>query len=88
MLVVNIELLPGGIETLRRPIATLRIANESQLADVSDYRIVATRSANPLTGEPPGIAEFRVLAHSRRQQVLALLQRVCEEAMMADWVEL
>ncbi len=88
MLVVTIELAPGGAEMLKRTIATLRISNESDLADVSGYRVVALRSSNHLTGEPPGIAEFNVLAHRRRQPVWALIQRACEEAMMADWVEL
>jgi hypothetical protein len=88
VLVVTIEIFPGGAQALRRTIATLRIANISYLADVSDYRIVGMQSDNPLTGEPPGIAEFSILAHPRRQRVWALLQRACEEAMMADWVEL
>jgi hypothetical protein len=88
VLVVTIEIFPGGAENSRRSIATLRIANESYLGDVSDYRVVATQAANPLTAEPPGIAEFRVLAHHRRQPVWALLRRACEEAMTADWVDL
>lgn len=88
MLVVTVELFPGGFEPSRRTIATLRIANESQLSDVSDYEVVAMQSANPATGDPPGIAEFRVVEHDRRQSVWALLRRASEEAMTADWVEL
>lgn len=88
MLVVTVEIFPGGFEPSRRTIASLRIANESHLQDISDYRVVAMQSANPVTGNPPGIADFRVLDHDRRQSVWALLQRVCAEAMRADWVEL
>ncbi|MCP3471820.1 hypothetical protein NLM33_25130 [Bradyrhizobium sp. CCGUVB1N3] len=88
MLVVTVEIFPGGFETARRTVGTLRIANESNLADVSDYQVVAIRSANPLTDEPAGVAEFRVLGHDRRQAVWKLLQRACEEAIVADWVEL
>lgn len=88
MLIVTIDIAPGGSQPLRHTIATLHIANRSELADVSDYRIIGMQSANPLTGEPPGITEFSILAHPRRQRVWALLQRACEEAMMADWVEL
>ena len=88
MLIVTIEIAPGGAEALRRTIASLRISNQSDLADVSDYRIVAMQAANPLTAEPAGIAQFRVLAHPRRQRVWALIQRACEEATMADFVEL
>ncbi|EHR03032.1 hypothetical protein [Bradyrhizobium sp. WSM471] len=88
MLVVTIEIFPGGFETSRRTIATLRIANESYLDDISNYRVVAMQSANPVTGQPPGIAEFRVMGHDRRQAVWALLQRACEDAITADWVDL
>lgn len=87
MLVVKIELWPGGSGALRRPIGTLHIAN-NDLADVSDYRALAMELANPLTGRPHGIAKFQVLAHARRQRVWALLQRACAEAMTADWVDL
>nr|WP_249807947.1 hypothetical protein [Bradyrhizobium sp. CW7] len=85
---MTIELWPAGSSALRRPIGTMHIGNESDLANVSDYRVIAMQTANPLTGEPPGIAQFRVLAHARRQRVWALLQRACEEAMMADWTDL
>ncbi|WFT94406.1 hypothetical protein QA633_40160 [Bradyrhizobium barranii] len=88
MLVVTVQLWPGGSSALRRPIGTLHIANDRLLADVSDYRVLAMQTANPLTGEPAGIARFQVLAHARRQRVWALVQRACEEAMMADWIDL
>ncbi|MCP3476295.1 hypothetical protein NLM33_39440 [Bradyrhizobium sp. CCGUVB1N3] len=88
MLVVTVELWPGGIGALRRPLGTMHIGNVSDLADLSDYRIIAMETANPLTGTPPGIAKFSVLAHARQQRVWALLQRACEEAMAADWTDL
>ncbi|MBR0884646.1 hypothetical protein ABIF65_007778 [Bradyrhizobium japonicum] len=88
MLVVKVELWPAGSAALARALGTLHIGNESQLADVSDYQVIAMELANNLTGQPAGIAEFRVLAHARRQRVWALLQRACEEAMKADWVDL
>lgn len=88
MLVVKVELWPGGSGALRRPIGTLHVVNDSDLADVSDYRALAMELANPLTGRPPGIARFQVLAHARRQRVWALLARACEAAMQADWVDL
>jgi hypothetical protein len=88
MLVITIDLVPGGYEPRRRTIGSMRIANQSGLADLSDYRISAMEGANPLTGIPPCIAECIVLRHDRRQAVWALIQRACEEAMKADWVEL
>jgi len=86
MLVVTIEIFPGGSRALRRTIGTLHVGNESDLADVSNYRVFATRSANPLIGQASGAAEFMVLDHNRRQEVWYLLQRVCKEALTADWV--
>ncbi|BBZ92741.1 hypothetical protein [Bradyrhizobium diazoefficiens] len=88
MLVVKVELWSGGVGGLHEPIGTLHIGNLSNLADVSDYRVVAMEVANPLTGEPPGTADFKVMGHPRRQRVWSLLQRACEEAMKADWVDL
>ncbi|MHC2674478.1 hypothetical protein ACVI1J_006641 [Bradyrhizobium diazoefficiens] len=80
MLVVTIQLWPGGSSALRRPVATMHIGNVSDLADVSDYHVIAMETANPVTGTPPGIARFSAspmragsasghffTAHARRQ---------------------
>ncbi|MGY4411763.1 hypothetical protein ACVWW4_003499 [Bradyrhizobium sp. LB7.1] len=72
---------------MRRSIGTMHIANASQLADASDYWVFAKQSGNPLTGEPAGVAEFKVRAHARKQPVWALVQRTCEETMTAEWTE-
>ncbi|MDA9420965.1 hypothetical protein [Bradyrhizobium sp. CCBAU 53380] len=88
MLVVTVELWPAGSSALRRPLGTMHIGNVSDLAKVSDYHVIAMETANPLTGTPPGIARFSVLAHARRQRVWALLQRACGEATMAEWTDL
>lgn len=87
MLVVTVELWPGGRSAGKRALGTLLIGNESHLADVSDYHVIAMELGNDLTGDPAGIAEFKVLDHVRRQRVWALLQRACQEAMKADWVD-
>jgi hypothetical protein len=47
MLVVKVELVPGGFEPMRRTVASMRIWNLSDLADVSDYRVEGTERANP-----------------------------------------
>ena len=39
MLTITIDILPSGFAPLKRTIATMRIANLSDLADISDYRI-------------------------------------------------
>jgi hypothetical protein len=53
MLMVTIELVPGGLWPMRRTIASMRISNASELAEVSDYTVEAIEDTNPLTGDPP-----------------------------------
>ena len=85
MLTVKIDLVPGGFSPLRRTIATMRIGNASDLADVSDYVVEAMESANPLTGNPRRSAQAMVIAHDRRQSVLKLVERACQEILRADY---
>lgn len=79
MLKITIDLIPGGFGAART-IATMRIANVSALADISDYRIDATEARNPLTGEPAKSAAFEVAGHDRRQTVWALVAKAAEAA--------
>ena len=88
MLVVTIDLVPGGHELFRRTIASMQISNMSNLADRSDYCVVAMEGKNPLTGEPPRSAACMVVAHERCQSVWALLGKACVEILKADFVEL
>jgi hypothetical protein len=48
MLLITIELLAPGSESLRHPIASMCIDNDAGLSDVSDYQVTAMESANPL----------------------------------------
>ncbi|MGN6310705.1 MAG: hypothetical protein ACTHNN_14260 [Xanthobacteraceae bacterium] len=88
MLVVTIDLVPGGYETHRRTIASMEISNVSDLADCSNYRVATREGENPLTGEPLRETACMVLAHKRRQSVFALLQKACAETLKANYVEL
>jgi hypothetical protein len=71
MLKITIELVPGGFEPMRRTIASMRISNESNLSDFSNYHVSAMEDANPLTGDPPRNTTCSVLSHNRRQSVWA-----------------
>jgi hypothetical protein len=84
MLVVTVDLVPGGFVPLRRTIATMRIANVSDLADLSDYRIVTVEGANGISGAPPLSTECVVLGHDRRQRVWVLIQKACAGVAAAD----
>jgi hypothetical protein len=88
MIHVTVDLLPGGDPERRRTIGTLRIANASYLADISDYAVKAVQAANPLTGSPPGIGCCEVIGHDRRQAIWALIARAAEAALKAEYDEL
>jgi hypothetical protein len=88
MLRVTIDLIPGGFQPLRRTIASMSIANASDLADISSYLIEAMEGANKLTGTPPRNATCMVHDHDRRQAVWALIAEACTQIQKADFVEL
>jgi hypothetical protein len=87
MLTITIELVPGGFAPLKRTIATMRIANMSDLAKVSDYRVEVTEGGNALTGDPPRSAVCEVRAHDRNQTVWALVAKAADAALNADYGE-
>jgi hypothetical protein len=66
----------------------MRIANISDLADISDYVLEAMEAANPLTGAPARKGNIVLYHHDRRQSVWALLARAASEIERADFVEL
>jgi hypothetical protein len=88
MLLVSIELVPGGNPLRRRAIGSLRIANATGLSDVSDYQIEAMQAATPLTGAAAGIGSCEVIGHDRRQSIWCLLAKVAEAAARAEFDEL
>jgi hypothetical protein len=88
MLKLTVELHPGGISELRRTLATMTVANQSNLADTSDYRVVAMEGANPLTGAPPRRCVFKIAAHERRQSVWKLISAAIREMERAKCGEL
>lgn len=81
MLVVTVDLVPGGYEPYRRTIGTMRIANVSDLANVSDYAVDATENANPLSGTALRNTKCTVRAHNRRQSIWALLAKASGEIL-------
>jgi hypothetical protein len=88
MLLITIDLAPGGFAALKRTIATMRIANMSDLADCSTYRIEVMESSNKLTGDPSRSAACEVIGHDRRQSVWALVAKAAEAALKADCDEM
>lgn len=80
MLAITVDLVPGGFEPLRRTIATMRIANISDLAETSDYRVEATEGRNDLAGTPSRSVSFAIKQHNRAQSVWSLIAKAAEIA--------
>jgi hypothetical protein len=85
MLRVKIELVPGGRRELRRTIASLDIGNQSNLADISDYKVDAVASANPVTAKPACFATCTVIRHDRRQSVWSLIAKAASAIQQAEF---
>jgi hypothetical protein len=81
MIRIEIVLVPGGFWPARRVIAEMAIANVTNLADTSDYRVEIREPANGLTGAPARAIAFELKAHDRRQPIWPLLEKVCRGAM-------
>jgi hypothetical protein len=88
MLRVIIELVPGGRRELRRTIASMHIGNQSDLADISNYKVDAVASANPVTAKPACSATCTVLGHDRRQSVWSLIAKAASAIQQAEFDEL
>jgi hypothetical protein len=83
MLRIVVDLIPGGFTPLRRTIATMSIANESDLSDRSDYSVEAMEGRNELAGLPPRNMSAVVEQHDRRQSVWILIAKAAAAAAEA-----
>jgi hypothetical protein len=88
MLILTIDLVPGGIHARRRTLASMHIANLSGLSDISDYEVNIMEGANPLAGTKPRNGSCTVEDHDRNQSVWALIARAAEAAMKAEYDDL
>jgi hypothetical protein len=86
MLTITVDLVPGGYAPMRRTIASMNISNISDLAEISDYRVEASETSNPLAGAPPRTVRCVIRGHSRAQSVWALLAKASEEIANSDSV--
>ena len=77
MLVVTVELWPAGRKDQAKEIASIEIANISDLADVSDY--VAHVQVEGWGDAPPLDRTVVIEGHTRRSGVLKLLKSVFQK---------
>ncbi len=75
MLVVRVELWPGGNYRTARTIASMVIGNQSQLAEESDYHIRRHTDGSTLLGVAEEEVEFEIKQHKRSQSVWALVAK-------------
>ena len=76
MIVVTIQIHPGGDASRAFPIGFMTIANVSGLAPTSSYDCKVQTTGCADLGIEPYEAHFAVHGHSRRDGVLKLLYRV------------
>jgi hypothetical protein len=80
MLVVRVELWPGGDYRRANTIATMIVGNQSALADTSDYSVRATENGAPHLGILPSESEFLIKDHPRKQSVWELIAKAANTA--------
>jgi hypothetical protein len=80
MIVVHVELWPGGCALLGRPLGKLPISNCSDLAKISDYSISVVETANPLTKTRARGGGCRIEGHDRNRSVWSLVERAAAAA--------
>lgn len=78
MLVVRVEIWPGGYELGKKEVARMNVANVSNLADVSDYVAEITEEGNERLGIPKSRKHASVKGHTRRSTVWSLIRKILE----------
>ena len=83
MILVTVELLPGGDAEKRETIATAEIANIGKHEASDVYECLVTSAAAPDLGVAPTSSLFRIYGHRRSAGIIPLLRRVFERAKLA-----
>jgi hypothetical protein len=73
MIKVTVEILPGGYAACRRTVGLMHIANLSNLARRSDYKVDIMEGDNPLAGTGALTCTVYVRHHDRNQSVWCLI---------------
>jgi len=82
MLRIIVEIVPGGVGRPRE-LARAELGNVSDLADRSDYVVIAREGANPVADTPPWESRGRISDFNRRQSVWKLVQAASSFAARA-----
>jgi hypothetical protein len=79
VIVVYVELWPGGDQSRAKPIGSLGIANETNLSLLSNYRFEMDGIGNPALNIEPLKATGEIVGHNRNQSVWKLIRRAIDE---------
>jgi len=79
MLVVRVELWPGGNYRKSRTISTMIVGNISQLAEISDYDIRMHEGAVDHLDIPEREEHFELKGHRRKQSVWAIIAKAAQK---------
>jgi len=81
MLVITAEIWPGGERARKRLIGEMRIANESDLADVSSYSVTTFQIADPGSGAAAWQSSIVIHGHRRGDGAWALVRSILDKAL-------
>lgn len=77
MLRITIEHVSGG---RTKVLATASVGNVSDLADLSDYDVLAAEAANALTGREAWRRRVAIEGHDRNSSVWRLVEKIAKQS--------
>lgn len=83
MIVIKVELWPGGVKERRRTIARAEVANIGGDSEIGIYRVSGMEADHSVSGEKAYDRHFRIPAYDRRNSIWSLVGRVAQR-MTAD----
>ena len=81
MLVITAEIWPGGDETRKHLVGEMRIADESDLADVSSYSVSTFQVADPGGAAAGWQSELLIHGHKRSDGAWALVRAILDKTL-------
>lgn len=80
MIVVYVEMWPGGDGSRAQPLGSLAIANESNLSLLSNYSFEIDEAPNPALGIEQLQRKGVITGHNQNQSVWKLIRRAIDAA--------
>lgn len=81
MLMITAEIWPGGDKSRKHVIGEMRIGNESDLANVSNYSVTTSQAADASSGAAGWQSSIVTNDHRRSDGMWALVRAILDEAL-------